>query len=149
MRKVVRLDMNSALKVFAVFYALIGLYVASKAAIQGDESVQCPFGFAFPMLTLYIYLTVHLPRPATFFTGGLILITTVFYALTGLFSGTVIVFAYNLIARRWPLVSADFASEPRPAAVPSALDSSPAPALGSAGIAPAPASQDGRPDFPA
>lgn len=49
MQKVVRLDMNSTLRVFAAFYACVGLYVASKAAIVDDDSIVCPFGFAYPM----------------------------------------------------------------------------------------------------
>jgi hypothetical protein len=148
MRNVVRLDMNSALKVFAVFYAMVGLYVASKAAIHGDESVLCPFGFAFPLLTFYIYLTVHLPNPATWVTGGIILMTTVFYALAGLFSGTVIVLAYNLVARKWPLVRAEFAPEEQVRMVSAVADLSAAAAIesGAGGSGPQTADQ---PDHPA
>jgi hypothetical protein len=113
MRKVVRLDMNSVLRLFAVFYAVIGLYVATKAAISGDTSVECPFGWAFPMLHFYIFVTVTLPQPAKLLTLGIIVITSVFYALTGLITGGTMVIAYNLMAKVWPLFSAQVESEPK------------------------------------
>lgn len=106
MRKIKRLDLKSMLWVFAVFYAVVGLCVASKAVIVDDESIQCPFGLAYPLCTLYLYLTVHLPHPATWMSAGIIVIAVVFYALTGLMSGAAVVFAYNAVARFWPLLSA-------------------------------------------
>jgi hypothetical protein len=114
MRKIVRLDMKSTVALFAVFYAVVGLCVSTKAAIVGDESVQCPFGWAYPLFTFYIYLTVHLPSPATWYTLGIIVITTVFYGLCGLISGATAVIAYNLVARIWPFLSARVEGDPPP-----------------------------------
>lgn len=114
MRKVVRLDWQSTVAAFVVFYAVVGLCVASKAAIVGDESVQCPFGWAYPLCTLYLYLTVHLPSPATWFTLGIIVITTVFYGLTGLISGYTVVLFYNLVAKAWPFLAVGVVDDPPP-----------------------------------
>jgi len=105
MRKVTRLDMISMLWLFGIFYALVGLFVASKAVLVDAESVLCPFGFAYPMCTFYLYLTVHLPHPATWLSAGIIVITVVFYSLTGLISGAAVVLAYNLVARIRPLLT--------------------------------------------
>jgi hypothetical protein len=126
MRKIVRLDMHSTVRLFVASYAVIGLYSASKAAILGDESILAPFGFAYPLCTLYFYLTIHLPNPATFFTGGIILITTVFFALTGAISGATVVFVYNFLARFWPLLSAEFAPDPHSAQSAPAIALNPA-----------------------
>lgn len=112
MRKVVRLDWKSTVAAFVAFYAVVGLCVASKAAIVGDESVLCPFGWAYPLCTFYIYLTVHLPNPATWFTLGIIIITTVFYGLTGLISGSTVVIIYNFVAKTWPFLLVRVAGDP-------------------------------------
>jgi len=108
MRRVVRLDWKSTITIFIVFYALVGLFVASKAAITGGNTLVCPFGFAFPMTQAIITITLHLPHPATWLTAGLTLITTVFYALTGLISGITVVLIYNFVARFRPLLWAQF-----------------------------------------
>ena len=62
MRRIVRLDMASMLKLFGLFYALVGLYIMSKAVLGGDDSLQFPFGFAYPLCSWYLYLTVHVPH---------------------------------------------------------------------------------------
>jgi hypothetical protein len=108
--------MVSMLKLFGVFYALVGLFVACKAAISGDESIQLPFGFAYPLWTFYIYVTVHLPHPAAWSTMTVILMCVVFYSITGLISGAAVVLVYNWLARFWPFLSAEPErdSQPKP-----------------------------------
>lgn len=107
MRKIIRLNMVSALRIFAISYAFIGLYVSLKAAITGAESILAPFGFAYPMVTFYIYLTIHLPQPANALTLGLGSIVIVFYAITGLISGTAVVLLYNWLSSFLPLLSGE------------------------------------------
>jgi hypothetical protein len=118
MRKVTRLDMISILRLFAIFYSVVGFCVATKAVIVDDESVLCPFGFAYPLCTFYIYLTIHLPHPATWMSAGIIVIMVVFYALTGLISGAAVVFAYNLLARVWPALSVRVQGDAAPPSEP-------------------------------
>jgi hypothetical protein len=114
MRKVLRLDMNSTLRMFAAFYAFVGLCVGSKAAIVNDDSLVCPFGFAYPMTQAIITVTLNLPHPATWLTMGLILITGVFYAITGLISGAAVVLVYNIVGKFWPLFSVQVEAESQP-----------------------------------
>lgn len=65
MRRIVRLNMVSVLSLFAVFYAVVGLWASSKAVMTHQDAIVCPFGFAFPMAQAVITVTIHLPNPAT------------------------------------------------------------------------------------
>jgi len=114
MRKVTRLEMKSVLRLFVVFYALIGLYVAVTGVLNGDDSIVCPFGFVYPAAHAYITVTLNLPHPASWLTAGLVTIVVVFYGLTGAISGVPIVLVYNAVGRWWPLFSAEFAPEAPP-----------------------------------
>ncbi len=113
MRKIVRLDVPSVIAACAVFYALLGLYSASKSVLAGAESLTCPFGFAFPFTTLFVTITLHLPHPATWLTAVLIVITSVFYGLTGVMSGLVVAYGYNFTSRFWPGIFAVVDKKPR------------------------------------
>jgi hypothetical protein len=109
-RKILRLDMLSAVRLFAVIYALIGLYASSKSVILGEESIDCPFGFQYPMLHATVDVTIKLPQ-AAWLAPFLVLISVVFYALTGIISGVAAVLLYNLTSRFWPGVSAEVEAE--------------------------------------
>jgi hypothetical protein len=107
MRKILRLDMISCVRVFIVFYAVIGLYASSKATMTGADTILCPFGFEYPYLFLRVNLNINLPNPPNAVTPFLVLISVVFYALTGAISGTAVVLLYNLTSRFWPGISAE------------------------------------------
>jgi hypothetical protein len=116
MRKVLRLDYLSTIRLFVMVYSVIGLYTASKSVIVGDESIYCPFGFQYPMLYLTLDVTFKLPQ-AAWIAPFLVLISVIFYALTGIISGFTAVLLYNLTARFWAGISAAVANE-SPAAPP-------------------------------
>jgi hypothetical protein len=115
MRKILRLDMLSVVRLFAIFYAVIGVYAASKSAIMGKDSVLCPFGFEYPLSYATINLTVSLPHPATWVTPFMVLIAVVFYAITGVISGVTVVILYNISSKYWPGVLAEVKTDERPA----------------------------------
>ncbi len=87
MHKILRLDMLSVVRLFVAFYAVIGIYAASRSALMGADSVLCPFGFEYPLSHATINLTINLPHPASWVTPFLVLIAIVFYAITGAISG--------------------------------------------------------------
>jgi len=109
-RKVLRLDMSSTVRLFVLVYSLIGLYAASKSVIVGDESIYCPFGFEYPLLHLTIDVTFKVPREV-WLSPFMVLISVIFYALSGIISGVAAVLLYNLTAKFWPGISAVVSTE--------------------------------------
>ncbi len=118
MRKILRLDMAPVVRLFAFLYAAIGLYVSSKAAILGYDSVTCPFGFEYPMAHWTVNLPLQLPHPASLLTWVFVLISAASYGLTGVISGAVAVYAYNHSTQFWPGFSGELAGEEQAAAQP-------------------------------
>ena len=106
MRKVLKLDVVSVVRLFVIFYAVIGLYAAAKAALTRASSVVCPFGLEYPYLYWRINLTIDLPDPPNATTPFFVVIAAVFYAITGAVSGATAAFAYNLTSRFWPGIAA-------------------------------------------
>ncbi|MGH9563863.1 MAG: hypothetical protein ACRD3S_20610 [Terracidiphilus sp.] len=82
MRKIVRLDLLSAVRLFALFYAVIGLIVSLKSILTDEGSVYCPLGFHYPWLNLDVHLDVTPPNPPSVFTAFTVLIAVIFYAIT-------------------------------------------------------------------
>ncbi|MGB8262081.1 MAG: hypothetical protein WCE75_17110 [Terracidiphilus sp.] len=118
MRKIVKLDIFSTVRVFVAFYALVGLYVSYMSALEGKDKVVCPFGFYYPMTYLTFNLNIDLPHPASWATFFIVIVAVIFYALTGLISGTTVVLTYNLTAKYWPAIRGELEPLPAPAAPP-------------------------------
>jgi hypothetical protein len=114
-RKILRFDMLSVVRLYAVLCAVIGVYTASKSALEGADTVLCPFGFEFPLLYLTVNLTINLPHPASWLTPFIVLISVIFYAITGAISGTTVVILYNISSRYWPGVLAEVKTDERTA----------------------------------
>jgi hypothetical protein len=133
MRKILRLDLVSTLRLFVVFYALIGLWASSKSALSGDTTVDCPFGFYYPLLHFDVNLTINLPNPASWLTPFIVLISIVFYGSTGAISGTALVLLYNYTSRFWPGVKASVEQDALPAAL--------SPTIAVVTVAPVPANE--------
>ncbi len=57
------------------------------------------------MSHLTIDVTLKLPPPSLAITPFLVVISVVFYALTGAISATVVCILYNLTSRFWPGIS--------------------------------------------
>jgi hypothetical protein len=98
---------------FVIFYAAIGLYIASKAAFTGAASVSCPFGFDYPYLYFRVNVDLGFPNPPSFATPVFVLISVVFYGITGAISGFTAAWAYNLTSRFWPGIAATIEPEKR------------------------------------
>jgi hypothetical protein len=113
MRKIHRLDYRSVVSVFAVFYAIIGVFAATKAAIASEDSVVFPFGFEYPLSHLNLDITFNLPHPASWITPVVVFIAAIFYAMSGVISGVTLVFFYNLTSKFWPGISAQVQDEER------------------------------------
>jgi hypothetical protein len=64
------------------------------------------------MAHLTVDVTIKFPNPASFLTPFIVLISAVFYALTGAISGAGFVLLYNLTSKFWPGVSATVAADP-------------------------------------
>jgi hypothetical protein len=102
MRKVLRLDIASVAWMSAVFYAVIGLFVSAKSALTGAETVYCPFGFHYPFLFFDFHLNLTLPNPPNATTPIFVIFAVFCYGVTGVFSGSVLAYLYNLTSRFWP-----------------------------------------------
>jgi thiol:disulfide interchange protein len=113
-RKILRFDMLSVVRLFVVFYAVIGVYAATKSAIMGEDTVLCPFGFEYPLLYLTVNLTIKLPHPTSWITPFVVFFSVMFYAITGAISGVTFVIVYNISSKYWPGVLAQVKAEERP-----------------------------------
>ncbi len=121
MRKVLKLDVLSVVRLFAVFYAAIGLYVSANAVLTGADKLNCPFGFDYPYLYFRVNINFELAEWPRMMAGVLVLIAMVFYSITGAISGAAAGFAYNLTSRFWPGLAAVVESEKK------AVEATPAP----------------------
>jgi hypothetical protein len=97
MNKIVQLRTLSVAWLFAVLYGMVGLYASTKSVLQHDESVLCPFGFDFGMCRYTINVTLH-AGAGEWQPWSIIVISVVFYALTGAISGAAVALLYNLTA---------------------------------------------------
>jgi hypothetical protein len=116
MRKILRLNFFSAVRFFAVFYALIGLYVSLKSVFQGAASIDFPIGFHYPFVAFNISLSLTNPHPVSIVTPIAVLVAVFFYAITGVLSSAPLIVLYNATSRFWPPVTATFEPGEHPTA---------------------------------
>jgi len=133
MRKVVKLDVLSVVRLFVIFYAAVGLFASVKAVLNDAEKLYCPFGFEYPFLYYTVNINFTTSEWPRILTGVAVLIAVLFYAITGAISGATAAFAYNLTSRFWPGISAEVKSdnqhaEPAPQ-IPPALPTEPPPVI--------------------
>jgi hypothetical protein len=114
MRKILRLNFFSAVRFFAVFYALIGLYVSLKSVFQGAATIDFPIGFHYPMVAFNFSLSFTNPHPVSIATPFAVLGAVFFYAITGALSSAPLIVLFNATSRFWPPVKATFESDKRP-----------------------------------
>jgi hypothetical protein len=114
-RKILRLDIFSAARLFAILYALGGLYNSVKSVWAGDDFVSCPFGIWYPMWFFTVNLNIKIPHPASWLTPLVVLCPVAFYAVTGVISGVVLVILYNLTSKFWPGILGRVEANERPA----------------------------------
>jgi len=118
MRKVVRLDTKSTMRLFAVFYALMGVYAVVEGVLDGVNTVACPLGFLYPVAHAYITINLNMSHPADISTLGLVVIGIVVFGITGAVSGIPLILIYNVLGRWWPLFLAEVAPEAPPTPSP-------------------------------
>jgi len=117
MRKILRLDFFSALRFFAVFYAIVGVYNSLKSVVQGAVTIDFPIGFHYPEVAFNFSLSFTNPHPVSIATPFAVLGAVFFYAVTGVLSSAPFILLYNATSRFWPAVTATFESDNRPAEV--------------------------------
>lgn len=105
MQKILRFRIQSIVWACAVFYGLIGAYASTKSAIMHEENILCPFGFEFPMCHLSISVTLKTPTEV-WLTAAVVLISIIFYAITGMISSFALSLIYNFTSGLWPGISA-------------------------------------------
>ncbi len=113
MRKILRLDIASVARFFAVFYAVAGICQASKSVFIGDESVYCPIGINLPFFHATMDFTARLPQPASWLTPLVVLISAASYTLTGIISGVTVAILYNTSSEFWSGISTQVEEEER------------------------------------
>jgi hypothetical protein len=101
MRKILRLNFFSAVRFFAVFYAIIGIYDSFKSVFQGAATIDFPIGFHYPLVAFNFSLSFTTPHPVS-------LVAVVFYAITGAISSAPFIVLYNATSRFWAAVTATF-----------------------------------------
>ncbi len=115
MRKILRLNFFSALRFFAGFYAIIGLYNSLKSVVQGAATIDFPIGFHYPEVAFNFALSFSNPHPVSIATPFAILGAVFFYAITGAISSAPFIVLYNATSRFWPAVTATFEPDKPPA----------------------------------
>jgi hypothetical protein len=103
-RKILRLDTFSVVNLFAVFYAIVGLFDAMTAVLRDQSSLPCPLGIELPML--HFTMNFAFSRPESQVAALLlVIICAIFFAITGAISGAFVSILYNLTSRFWPGIS--------------------------------------------
>jgi hypothetical protein len=114
MQKILRLNFFSAVRFFALFYAMIGVYNSLKSVFQGAPTIDFLLGFHYPMVAFDIPLSLTNPHPVSIGTPFAVLAAAVCYAITGALSSAPFIVLYNATSRFWPAVTATFEPEKRP-----------------------------------
>jgi len=100
MRKILRFHVLSFSGLFAVLYAIGGLFFAFRSVSQHTDKILCPLGLVLPFLQYTINLT--LPSSVSWLWAVIASLTCVAcYFITGGISGAVVAVAYNLTSRFW------------------------------------------------
>ncbi len=113
-RKILRLNFFSALRFFALFYAIIGIYNSLQSVLQGAPTIDFPIGFHYPEVAFNFSLSFTNPHPVSVATPFAVLGAVFFYAVTGAISSAPIIVLYNATSRFWPAVTATFEPDKRP-----------------------------------
>ncbi len=108
MRKILYLNFFSALRFFAVFYAIIGFYNSLQSVFQGAATIDFPIGFHYPEVAFNFSLSFTNPHPVSIATPFAVLGAVFFYAVTGAISSAPLIVLYNATSRFWPGVTATF-----------------------------------------
>ena len=103
MCKVLRLDILSVARLFAIFYAVVGLYVSVKTFLTDAEKLVCPLGLDYPYLYFHVNFNLVVREWPSSATPLLLLISVACYAITGSASGAAAAIVYNLTSRFWPI----------------------------------------------
>ena len=114
MRKVLRLNFFSAVRFFAVFYAIIGIYNSLKSVFQGAATIDFPIGFHYPEVAFNFSFSFTNPHPVSIATPFAILGAVICYAITGAISSAPFILLYNATSRFWPAVTATFEPDKHP-----------------------------------
>lgn len=115
MRKILKLNFFSAVRFFAVFYAIIGFYNSLVSVFQGAATIDFPIGFHYPEVAFNFSLSFTNPHPASIATPFAVLGAVFFYAVTGALSSAPLIVLYNATSRFWPAVTATFEPDNHPA----------------------------------
>jgi len=113
MRKILRLNFFSAVRFFAAFYAIVGIYNSLKSVLQGAATIDFPIGFHYPEVAFNFSLSFTNPHPASIATPFAVLGAVFFYAVTGAISSAPFIVLYNATSRFWPAVTATFDPDKR------------------------------------
>jgi len=108
MQKILRLNFFSALRFFALFYAILGLYNSVKSVIEKSATIDFILGFHYPMVAFDASLSFNNPHPISIVTLFAVLGAVFFYAVTGVISSAPVILLYNATSRFWPGVTATF-----------------------------------------
>ena len=108
MQKILRLNFFSALRFFALFYAIIGIYNSLESVFQGAPTIDFPIGFHYPEIAFNFSLSFTNPHPVSIATPFAVLGAVFFYAITGAISSAPFIVLYNATSRFWPAVTATF-----------------------------------------
>jgi hypothetical protein len=117
MRKILRLNFFSAVRFFAVFYAIVGIYNSLKSVFEGAATIDFPIGFHYPEVAFNFSLSFTNPHPVSIATPFAVLGAVFFYAVTGAISSAPFIVLYNATSRFWPAVTATFESQEHPTGV--------------------------------
>jgi hypothetical protein len=113
-RKILRLDIVSVARFFAIFYAVAGIYFSSKSAIMGEDAVLSPLGLVVPFCQFTLNVTIHLSKTGPSSAPFVVVVSAVLYAITGAISGGVIAVLFNISAWIWPGIWARVSANERP-----------------------------------
>jgi len=108
MQKILRLNFFSALRFFALFYAIIGIYNSLESVFQGAPTIDFPIGFHYPEIAFNFSLSFTNPHPVSIATPFAVLGAVFFYAITGAISSAPFIVLYNATSRFWAAVTATF-----------------------------------------
>lgn len=109
--KILRLNFFSAVRFFALFYAIIGIYNSLQSVFQGAPTIDFPIGFHYPEVAFNFSLSFTNPHPVSIATPFAVLGAVFFYAITGALSSAPFILLYNATSRFWPAVTASFESD--------------------------------------
>jgi hypothetical protein len=108
MRKILRLNFFSAVRFFALFYAIVGIYNSLMSVFRGAATIDFPIGFHYPEVAFNFSLSFTNPHPVSIATPFAVLGAVFFYAVTGAISSAPFIVLYNATSRFWPAVTATF-----------------------------------------